>query len=60
MGKGFKFSKESAQNAKDAARQEKQKIMREAGKRLTSAEKARMDHLNKAIKEADKYIDGGR
>lgn len=51
-----KISKESAQKAKDKAREEKQGIMRSAGKRLTSEEKGRMGELNQIIKAADEII----
>jgi hypothetical protein len=51
-----KISKKTAQEAKDKARQEKQGIMRRAGKRLTAQEKGRMGELNKIIKAADEII----
>lgn len=51
-----KISKESAQRAKDKAREEKQGIMRDAGKRLTTAQRARMNDLNKVIDAANEII----
>lgn len=51
-----KISKESAQNAKDKARAEKQAIMRDAGKRLTTTQRMRMATLNEVITAADKII----
>jgi hypothetical protein len=52
-----KISKQSAQNAKDKARQEKQEIMRKAGKNFTAKQKEQMAALNDVIRAADKIID---
>jgi hypothetical protein len=51
-----KISKESAQAAKDKARAMKQQVMRDAGKRLTMAERARISDLNKVIDAANEII----
>ncbi len=51
-----KISKESAQNAKDKARAEKQGIMRDANKNLTRKQSERMSQLNDIIKAADTII----
>lgn len=51
-----KISKESAQNAKDKARAEKQDIMRKANKAFTTQQKARMADLNAIIDAANTII----
>jgi ElaB/YqjD/DUF883 family membrane-anchored ribosome-binding protein len=54
----MKISKSNAQKAKDNARAEKQKIMREANKTMTTKQKARIADLNKVIEAADHIIEG--
>lgn len=54
----MKLSKNEAQRAKDSARREKQQIMSEAGRKFTTAQKARIASLNEVIKAADTIIDG--
>lgn len=51
-----KISKESAQNAKDKARADKQRIMGQARKNLTTQDKMRIASLNEVIKAADSII----
>lgn len=53
----MKISKSNAQRAKDNARREKQQIMSEAGRKFTTAQKARLSDLNKVIEAADTIID---
>lgn len=53
----MKISKREAQTAKDSARREKQQIMANANKHLSTKEKARIASLNQVIKAADKIID---
>lgn len=54
----MKISKEEAQKAKDSARAEKQRIMGQPKKNLSTADKARIKSLNAVIKAADKIIEG--
>lgn len=51
-----KISKESAQNAKDKARADKQRIMGQARKNLTTQDKMKIASLNEVIKAADSII----
>ncbi len=56
MAKNPKISKETAQRAKDTARKEKQAIMGQARKNLTTQDKMRIASLNEVIESADSII----
>ena len=56
MAKDPKISKESAQHAKDKARADKQRIMGQARKNLSTADKMKIASLNDVIKAADTII----
>lgn len=51
-----KISKTTAQQAKDKARADKQRIMGQARKNLTTQDKMKIASLNEVIKAADSII----
>ncbi len=54
----MKISKADAQRAKDSARREKQVLLGQAKKNLSTKDKARIASLNAVIKAADDVIEG--
>jgi hypothetical protein len=54
----MKISKADAQRAKDSARREKQALLGQAKKTLSTKDKARNASLNAVIKAADDVIEG--
>lgn len=54
----MKISKAEAQRAKDTARKEKQGILGQSKKNLSTQDKARIASLNAVIKAADEVIEG--
>lgn len=54
----MKISKAEAQRAKDNARKEKQGILGQSKKNLSTTDKSRIRALNAVIKAADDVIEG--
>lgn len=54
----MKISKGDAEKAKASARKEKQALLGQAKKHLSTKDKARIASLNAVISAADKIIDG--
>jgi hypothetical protein len=54
----MKITKSTAKKAQDAARLEKQRIMGQSKKNLSSKEKNRIKELNGIISDAQAVIDG--
>lgn len=54
----MKVSKSEAQRAKDKARREKQALLGQTKKSLSTKDKARIASLNAVIEAADKIIEG--
>jgi ElaB/YqjD/DUF883 family membrane-anchored ribosome-binding protein len=52
----MKISKSEAQKAKDSARREKQAILGQSKKHLSTSDKARIASLNAVVEAADKII----
>lgn len=54
----MKISKEEAQRAKDKARKDKQAILGQPKKHLSTKDKAQITSLNAVIEAADRIIEG--
>lgn len=54
----MKISKREAQQAKDSARKEKQALLGQSKKNLSTQDKSRIASLNAVIKAADDVIEG--